>query len=216
MNELLISTSYLGPVQLYAHIYSSSKVVEDRCEHFVKQTYRNRCYIATPTGAQALTVPVMRDGASHLPASDIRLSNHGNWKHLHWTAICSAYESSPYFEYYADDFRPIYEANYEFLVDFNADLMQTVLSLLSIEKSPSVSPHYLAPDTLSTDILDVRNVVNPKQSLSADKGFTPVPYYQVFEERTGFIPNLSIIDLLFNMGPESRMILRNSCSAQFK
>lgn len=206
---LLFATSYLGPVQLYAHLYAAPRAVEDRHEHFLKQTYRNRCYIATPTGPQALTVPVVRSGASHTATKDVRISDHGNWRHLHWAALSSAYESSPYFEYYADDFRPLYEKPYAFLVDFNEALMHLVLSLLSLDLPIETAPHYVdAPSDGS--LFDLRSIVSPKVDVQADAAFHPVPYYQVFVTRTGFLPNLSIVDLLFNLGPESRMVLRRS------
>lgn len=204
---LLLSTAYLAPIQYYAHLYAAHEAIEDRGEHYVKQTYRNRCYIATPTGAQPLTLPVVRNGAAHTAVRDIRLSDHGNWQHLHWTALTSAYESSPYFEYYADDFRPLYEQHFDFLVDFNDALRQTVLSLLSLEKDITSSNEYVTP---TPEMTDLRSIISPKQSLEADAAFRPIPYYQVFKERTGFVPNLSIVDLLFNMGPESRMVLKKS------
>ena len=204
---LLLSTAYLAPIQYYAHLYAAHEAIEDRGEHYVKQTYRNRCYIATPTGAQPLTLPIVRDGAVHTAVRDIRLSDHGKWQHLHWTALTSAYESSPYFEYYADDFRPLYEQHFDFLVDFNDALRQTVLSLLSLDKNITPSNEYVIP---TPEMTDLRSVISPKQSLEADTAFRPTPYYQVFKERTGFIPNLSIADLLFNMGPESRLVLKKS------
>lgn len=204
---LLLSTAYLAPIQYYAHLYAAHEAIEDRGEHYVKQTYRNRCYIATPTGAQPLTLPIVRDGAVHTAVRDIRLSDHGKWQHLHWTALTSAYESSPYFEYYADDFRPLYEQHFDFLVDFNDALRQTVLSLLSLDKNITLSNEYVTP---TPEMTDLRSIISPKQSLEADTAFRPTPYYQVFKERTGFIPNLSIADLLFNMGPESRLVLKKS------
>ena len=209
-SSILLSSTYLGPVQLYAHLYAASQATEDRHEHFIKQTYRNRCYIATPTGPQPLTIPVVRDGASHTPTRDVRISDHGNWRHLHWTALASAYESSPYFEYYADDFRTLYERPFTFLVDFNEALLDTVLSLLSLERPIHQAETYIAPTALPPSTLDLRTVISPKQSLETDPSFHPVPYYQVFAQRTGFLPNLSIADLLFNLGPESRMVLRAS------
>ena len=204
---LLLSTAYLAPIQYYAHLYAAHEAIEDRGEHYVKQTYRNRCYIATPTGAQPLTLPIVRDGAVHTAVRDIRLSDHGKWQHLHWTALTSAYESSPYFEYYADDFRPLYEQHFDFLVDFNDALRQTVLSLLSLDKNITPSKEYVTP---TPEMTDLRSIISPKQSLEADTAFRPTSYYQVFKERTGFIPNLSIADLLFNMGPESRLVLKKS------
>lgn len=204
---LLLSTAYLAPIQYYAHLYAANEAIEDRGEHYVKQTFRNRCYIATPTGAQPLTLPVVRNGAAHTAVRDIRLSDHGNWQHLHWTALTSAYENSPYFEYYADDFRPFFERQFTFLVDFNEALRNTVLSLLSLDKNITPSNEYVTP---TANTADLRSLISPKADIKADAAFSPVPYYQVFKERTGFLPNLSIVDLLFNLGPESRMVLKKS------
>lgn len=209
-NMLLLSTAYLAPVQYYAHIYAAKHIIEDQGEHYIKQTYRNRCYIATPTGAQALTLPIVRSGAAHAAVHDIQLSDHGNWQHLHWTALVSAYESSPYFEYYADDFRPLYEKKFKYLVDFNSALETTLLQLLALEKDIEVHNEYI---TATPEMLDLRNAISPKAPAQADPHFVPQPYYQVFSQRTGFLPNLSMVDLLFNMGPESRLVLKQCLKA---
>ncbi len=208
---LLLSSAYLAPIQYYAHLYADPAACEDRSEHFVKQTYRNRCYIATPTGPLALTIPVERSAErslSHTPMADVRISDHGNWRHLHWQALVSAYENTPYFIYYADDLRPLYERSFERLTDFNAALRDTILALLSLSPALSLTTRYEAvPPTGTTDL---RSLISPKVPLAADTAFTPQPYYQVFADRTGFLPNLSIVDLLFNLGPESRMVLKAS------
>lgn len=214
MPTLLLSTAYLAPIEYYAHLYAAGSAVEDRGEHYVKQTFRNRCYIATPNGPQALTLPVVRNGAAHTPTRDIRLSDHGNWQHLHWNALVSAYDNSPYFEYYADDFRCIYERKYEFLADFNADLRQVILDELSLDLPVNISTGYVDA-TPAEDFNDLRLQLSPKMPTPAPgepsaTGFRAQPYYQVFAERTGFLPNLSMVDLLFNMGPESRLVLRGS------
>ena len=207
---IVVSSAYLAPVQYYAHLYAADSVVEDRYEHFVKQTYRNRAYIATPDGPQPLTIPVVRSGATHTATRDIRISDHGNWRHLHWNALVSAYENSPFFEYYADDFRPLYERPFDFLVDFNEALEHTVLDLLALDKPITLAESYVAE--IGEGVLDLRNVISPKAPADADPLFRAQPYYQVFAERTGFQPNLSIVDLLFNYGNESRLILRNCLS----
>ncbi len=211
MQTLLIPSTYLGPIQLYTHIYAADRIVEDRHEHFVKQTYRNRCYIASPTGPLALTVPIVRDNASHTPVRDIRLSDHGNWRRQHFTALVSAYENSPYFFYYADDFAALYERQFTFLADFNEAFHQTVLDLLSLDCPVEQAPAYVRPEDCEDDsIVDLRPLMTPKIPHSTDVSFAPAPYWQVFAEQTGFLPNLSIIDLLSCMGPESRMVLRRS------
>lgn len=214
MPTLLLSTAYMAPIEYYAHLYAAGSAVEDWGEHYVKQTFRNRCYIATPNGPQALTLPVVRTGAAHAPTRDIRLSDHGNWQHLHWNALVSAYDNSPFFEYYADDFRHIYERKYEFLVDFNADLRQLILEELSLDLPIAVSDTYVDA-TPAEAFTDLRQVLSPKAPTPSPgeltaTGFCAKPYYQVFAERTGFLPNLSMVDLLFNMGPESRLVLRGS------
>ena len=205
--QLLLPSQYLAPVGAYAYLFSAERVVEDRGEFYIKQTYRNRCYIAGPQGVQSLIVPVDRKGLAHSPMRDVRISEHGNWRHVHWTALVSAYESSPYFEYYADDFRPLYERPFRYLVDFNESLHRLVCELLSFTPQVSVSDEYVADTAGWTDL---RQSLSPKQPLASIERFRPVDYYQVFASRLGFLPNLSIVDLLFNLGPESRLILRKS------
>lgn len=194
MNTLL-STTYFGPVQWYQKLYRSEAFVIDADETFLKQTYRNRCYIAAANGVQALTVPVEKARLTR----DVRISDHGNRRHQHWNAIMSAYGESPFFEYYQDDLRPFYEQRWEFLVDFNEAIMNTVCQLIDIE------PKACSFDSSSNPI-DLRTAINPKHP-AADDSFTPRPYYQVYAGRHGFLPNLSILDLLLNMGPESIFFL---------
>lgn len=207
---LILPSLYLPPIQYFAHLYADPVALEDRGEHFVKQTYRNRCYISTPNGPLPLTIPVVREGnGAHTPMRDVRISSHGNWRHLHWNALVSAYENSPYFEYYADDFHPFYERSYEFLVDFNAELQILVLDLLQLTPQISTSPDYIRVLDLP-EATDLRTLISPKRQLNDDTSFHAQTYYQVFQQRTGFLPNLSIVDLLFNLGPESRLILKQS------
>ena len=196
---LILSSLYLPPIQYFAHLYADPVAIEDQGEHFIKQTYRNRCLIATPNGPQALTIPVVRDGSGgHTPMHDVRISSHGNWRHLHWQALLSAYGETPFFEFYADDLRPFFEERrWTFLLDFNLDITRTVCSLLDIRPEMSLSRHYIE----DPQAVDLRDAIRPKHPLP-DPEFEPQPYYQVRSARHGFLPNLSVLDLLFNEGPE--------------
>ena len=171
-------------------------------DSFVKQTYRNRCCIATTHGIQALTIPVTHDDTSRL-TRDIRISDHGNWRHLHWNAIRSAYGESPFFEFYADDLAPFFERRWEFLVDFNDDITALMCQLLDIHPHIQHTTTFLTTEECaSRGIHDFRDAIRPKHPLP-DPGFQPKTYYQVFGQQHGFLPNLSILDLLMNEGNES-------------
>jgi len=204
MPSVYLSTAYLAPVQYYSKLIAYESVWMETCENYVKQTYRNRCMIATANGIQSLSVPVEHAGTEKCPTKDIRISDHGNWQHIHWNAIVSGYGMSPFFEYYADDFAPFYKQKYRFLFDFNERLRSLICELLDIHPDVKYTTEYL-PEVPN----DFRIIIRPRQPL-VDNTFTPKPYYQVFREKHGFHPNLSIIDLLFNIGPEAVMVLRDS------
>jgi hypothetical protein len=132
---------------------------------------------------------------------DIRISDHGNWRHLHWNALMSAYGESPFFEFYADDIRPFFERRWDYLFDFNMEITQKMCELLDVR------PHILPTDEYCNDeIDDFRDAIRPKHPLP-DTDFQPRRYYQVYEQKYGFLPNLSILDLLFNEGNEAIMYL---------
>ncbi len=202
--NLLTHPLYLAPVPLYAQLYAADSLIVDTGSTFVKQTFRNRAIIATENGTQSLTIPVVHDGSRAM--RDIRISEHGNWRHLHWNAIVSAYRKSPFFEYYADDFAHFYEERDGFLLDFNMRLHTTLCNLLGIERPVSFTPEEAA----GKDILDIRAIAEPK-AIDTIENYAAQPYYQVFATRHGFIKDLSIVDLLFNMGPEALIVLRDSC-----
>lgn len=208
MSPVLLSSAYLPPIQYFTKLYAAPTIHLETYDHYVKQTYRNRAVIAAPDGPLALTLPVEHDGTVKPRTRDMRLSDHGNWRHLHWTALTSAYERSPYFFYYADDFHAIYDHPYRFLVDFNAALVSLILSLLDL--TPHIVPTTSYADAAALGATDLRETIRPKLPYADDASFTPAPYYQVFSARHGFLPNLSIADLLFNMGPEARLVLRRS------
>lgn len=217
MSQALLSSTYFGPVQWYQKLYRYDKVQVEACDNFIKQTYRNRCVIAAANGLQALTVPVERtadgnlDGSGAQPGKclmkDVRISDHGNWRHLHWNALMSAYGESPFFEFYADDIRPFFERKWTFLYDFNAEICAKMCELIGLEPVIEPTTEYLPADSPAlAGIHDYRDAIRPKHP-AEDGTFTPRRYYQVYERKYGFSPNLSILDLLFNMGNESLLYL---------
>ena len=251
----ILSTTYFGPIQWYQKLNRYNCLIDSH-EYFVKQTYRNRCIIATTQGTQALTVPIehsevgrmmdeLRSGASqeegrwkkedvnitssiktshsplgetlhpskffHQTSKDLRISDHGNWRHLHWNALKSAYGESPFFEFYADDIRPFFEKKWKYLWDFNWEIMEKMCELLDI---PSLNEECRMKNEESQikennhlcNQKDYRSVIQPKHP-QPDPDFESKPYYQVYQQKHGFIPNLSILDLLFNMGNEAILYL---------
>ena len=210
MTAALLSSAYLAPVQYYTKLLAYPYCLIEQHEHYIKQTYRNRCVIATASGPQALTIPVSLPQGGKTPIWNVRISDHGNWRHLHWNALTSAYENSPYFEYYADDFRPFYEQRYTFLIDFNEALQNKICELISLHVHCKRTENFMPGNG---EAYDFRTTISPKYSYESDIAFNPCRYYQVFGQRHGFLPNLSIADLLFNMGPEALLVLRDSCPA---
>jgi hypothetical protein len=188
---------YLPPVEYIAelNIYNPNFVIESH-EHFPKQTYRNRSNIYSPDGVLTLVVPVVKGSKVHTPVKDVQISYDFNWQRLHWMSLQGCYRRSAYFEYYEDEFEVFYLAKEKYLFDLNEKLLQLLLSLLKIK---AAIHHTHSFEATYTDMKDFRKSIHPKkESLYPQK-----PYYQLFEERHGFIKNLSIVDLLFNQGPQA-------------
>lgn len=195
--NVLLSTTYFGPVQWYQKLYRADEAWIEQHETFQKQTFRNRCMIATTQGVQALTVPVERPSASLSTIKDVRISDHGDWRRLHWNALQSAYGESPFFEYYEDDLHPFFERRWTFLLDFNEKIRQKICELIDIQPQVRYTNNYI-----KEACNDFRETIQPKRP-APDDDFQPQPYYQVYRQKHGFLQNLSILDLLLNMGPES-------------
>ena len=172
MTTALLSSAYFGPIQWYQKLNRYDKILIEQHDSFIKQTYRNRCIIATPNGQ-------------------------------HWNALKSAYGESPFFEYYADDILPFFEKEWDCLYDFNMDICRVMCQLLDIEPDISLTDSYMTQEeAMEQGIDDFRDAIRPKHPLP-DPTFQPREYYQVYGQRHGFLPNMSILDLLFNMGNES-------------
>lgn len=208
--DIYLSSAYLAPVQYYTKFLSSKQIFIEQNDSYLKQTYRNRCTIVSANGEISLSVPVIHSSKDKTVMKDIRIAEHGNWQHMHWNAIISAYNSTPFFEYYQDDFYPFYHKKYAFLFDFNEELRMLVLKLLNIE-SPEINYTDGYKTEFAENEVDMRDIIHPKRDWSTlDSVFKAAPYYQVFDRKFGFIPNMSIIDLLFNMGNESQLVLAKS------
>ena len=170
--------------------------------------------IPTTNGPLALTIPTNHN--TSLAMKDIRISDHANWRHVHWNALLSAYGESPFFEYYQDDIRPFYEKKYEFLFDFNMEITEKMIELLDIRPKISITDEYFLSEERKVkreefnsftnhkveSIKDFREAIRPKKPLP-DAEFESKRYYQVYEQKFGFQPNMSILDLLFNEGNEA-------------
>ena len=209
MSIALLQTTYFGPIQWYQKLYRYDQTLIEQYDSYQKQTYRNRCVIATANGLQALTVPVEHNAnsqeliANSQLVKDLRISDHNQWRRVHWNALQSAYSESPFFDYYADDIRPFFEKKYEFLIDFNEAIRQTICELLDIHPKVEYTTSFHSPLTPHhSPLTDFRDVINAKHP-QADADFQPRRYWQVFEGKHGFQANLSILDLLFNMGNEA-------------
>lgn len=205
MKTAILSSAYFAPVQWFQKLNTYQSCLVEHCDSFIKQTYRNRCVIATEAGTQSLTIPV-EHGARMM--RDIRISDHGNWRHLHWNALVSAYGESPFFEFYADDIRPFFERRWDFLFDFNMEITLKMCELLELKPNIKLTDDYVKDySSTSEDVFhDYREAINAKHPVP-DDDFKPKPYYQVYASKNGFQPNLSILDLLFNEGNESILYL---------
>lgn len=201
-NTPLLSTAYLPSVQYMACLAKYTTVYIEQHETFPKQTFRNRTLIATGNGPLMLNVPVSRPQGNHTQTGNITVSYHEPWNIRHWRAIVSAYNAAPYFLYYRDGFEEILSQHFSLLSELNDALLRYILCKLKIKCKVIYTTDYQSPDNIQ---LDYRNSMTSKKK---PFDFKMPPYSQVFDTRHGFIPNLSVIDLLFNLGPESKNYLQ--------
>ena len=204
MENVILNTTYLGPIQFYTKLMLFKTVFIEQFDSYQKQSYRNRCRILGANGVLDLTIPVVKNSGKKTLVKDVRIDYATRWQNNHWRSIFSAYNSSPFFEYYESDLAPFYEKRYQFLIDFNMELHQMVAEALELETSVQLTTDYLPVFNGA----DFRGAITPKQNKAKpDPVFFAFPYTQTFSEKFGFVPNLSIIDLLFNAGPEAEMVL---------
>lgn len=190
--QVLLPTSYLPPISYFSLLLKSEKVLIEQHEHYIKQTYRNRCDILTANGKLSLSIPLQKHSPKEI-ISEKRISYSEPWQIKHWRAITSAYKNSPYFEYFEDEFKPFYFKEHEFLLKYNTDLTKLILQILRIKKELYFTKEFKR----EFDGTDLRGALDRLPEVN-----NPV-YYQVFASKSGFTPHLSVIDLLFNTGLES-------------
>lgn len=197
--EIVLSTAYLPTIEYFAFIAKSEVFFMEDAETYQKQSYRNRANIMTAGGVQMLILPT-RHETQRSCIRDVRIDYKCPWQLKHWRAIESAYSGTPYFLYFRDFLYPFFEKKYEFLFDYNLELTEVLLGLFKIKKAPVFTGTF---EKEYHEQFDLRNLIHPKK----EPLFQETPYPQVFGDRFPFIGNMSVIDLLFNAGPDREYLL---------
>jgi len=206
--EILLSTAYFAPVRYFSKLAAYPEIYIEQYENFIKQTYRNRTVILGANGSISLIVPVEKGRQQKIKIKDLRIAYDEEWQRNHWRTIFSAYNSSPFFEYYADDIEIFFRKKHTFLFDFNQRISETILEILEIPVSLNLTEDF---EQIPENCLNFREQISPKTHLiHPDPHFIAQSYTQVFAEKFGFVPDLSILDLLFNEGPSTHSILLDS------
>jgi hypothetical protein len=199
--DILLPAAYLPPVSYVALCLHSERIRIESLETYPKQTLRNHCIICGPNGRQLLSVPVEKPDGNRTKTRDVRISRLVPWQRHHWRSIETAYSNSPFFLYYQDHFEPIFVKDYEFLTEMTTEILETVLRILKQEKSIEGTTAY---EKEVAGSLDLRKRWVKRDSFP---GVIFPEYTQVFSFRNGFLPDASILDLIFNLGPESLQYL---------
>ena len=194
---MIFPCAYLGPISYYSALLQAERVEIEGWESFPKRTYRNRCQIAGVNGVQMLTIPVGKCDSKQL-TKDVKITYQLPWQQQHWMALKSAYEHTPYYIYYEDYLRSFYEKKWDFLIDYDMELQQTVLELMQVDCPVRKGGAIITKEWQGCRLEDYWKEPDENNRKR---------YYQIFADKCGFQENLSIIDLLFNMGPESQQIL---------
>ncbi len=200
--DTVLSTAYFPPIDYFVAIAKSKLAKVETCENYQKQTYRNRCNISTPTGVLSLSIPIKKTESSLI--SDIEIDYSKPWLQQHQRALVSAYASSPFFEYYQDEIFAMLEYKEKYLLDLNTNLLRTIVPLCGLNNELQMTSVYTP--SYPEEVKDYRSLISPKKPSPIFEGENPIkekPYYQVFSQQQGYLSNLSILDLLFNEGPNA-------------
>jgi hypothetical protein len=197
----LLDCEYFPCIAWYFHHVRSQSSVVEHFEYFERTTFRNRCEVTGPNGKITLSVPLERGRNQRTVMKDVKVCNKEKWQMLHWKTLCASYRRAPYFEYYEEDFIQFFEKKYTYLIDVNHDSMALLNRLLKFDKP---SGHTVQYEKEAANVLDLRRQLHPAMEL---KETLPV-YMQNFEERHGFIPNLSMLDMLYSCGNKAIAMLQ--------
>ena len=206
MSFSLQASSYLPPIQFFIEIATTNSVCIEAHENYTKQSYRNRCEIYGANGKLPLCIPIHKNRVGRTKIKDAKINYSDRWQKVHWKSLESAYRRSPFFEYYEHEFVAFYNSKkHTFLFDYNLELLNKTLQLIGMNPEISFTEEYIkSPKNITADL---RNI-DPKDRDSEAENYTR--YIQVFEDKKGFSPNLSIVDLLFNEGPNSSTYLKTN------
>ncbi len=199
--DIILHPTYFPSISHFAAMAKADTITFEVEDNFQKQTNRNRMYIYSPNGVQLLNIPVKHTIEAHQKFKDVKIENAFNWQKQHFKSLEAAYRTSPFFEYFEDDIRPVFEKQHTFMMDLNFQIMEIVTDCLGMDFKYGKTDEYFHE---VTDKTDFRNLVNGKKDTAVFE-----PYTQVFEEKHGFINNLSILDLLFNEGRYAMEYLKN-------
>lgn len=202
-SDILLSTAYLPPISYVSRLIRGNRIIFDHHAHYIKQTYRNRCRIATSNGMLELYIPVIKTTGNHTKLKDIRIAYTEKWQLIHLRAMKAAYSNAPYYMYYKEELESIMAIKYERLVDFNGALLEKLFEFLRFDLRMEFSNNYI--DQPDPGVEDLRKAFSPKKKPLIQQA----EYPQVFADKVGFIPELSIVDLLFNLGPDASAYLKN-------
>ncbi|MFO7924102.1 MAG: WbqC family protein [Bacteroidales bacterium] len=209
LTGLLLSTAYFPPIEYFACIGNIHDVFIEKHENYKKQSYRNRCNILSANGVLPLVIPVKRVKGKKTLITDIKPDYTCSWQKNHRISIESAYRSSPFYEYYIDEIKPFFYKEFTYLIDLNAAILEKLLPLVDLPANWRFTEQYT--NKTESGIIDMRDNIHPKLKKGLDdRFFQPLTYYQVFSDRHGFQSNLSILDVIFNTGPDARSIIMNS------
>lgn len=198
--QILLPIFYLPPVSWFSvFLNPENDIIFEQFEHFPKQTYRNRCNIYGANGRLSLIIPIAHNGKRVL--KEIKISQRENWQKLHWKSIKTAYQSSPYFEFYEDQLESIFGFKTDSLVDFNLNALKVIQKILKTEKAYSLNENFIK----NPELVDFRE----KFSAKHESEYEMEEYYQTFTDKMGFQKDLSVLDLICNKGPESLTYLKN-------